>query len=362
MRHLSLALLLVACTAEPDPQPEPDPFDPALAAQLQTALDEARRSADVPGLVFAVRIPGHGEWVGTAGWADKEAAVHAWPDGRYRIGSITKTFVASTLLALQAEGEVDLDDTVDQYVPDAPYGDAITLSMLLSHTSGLDDYVDRLDFLGYPTRTWAPEELVGLVASEPLLFTPGAGYSYSNAGYILLGMVVQASTGTPWTTHVRERFLDPLGLGDLSMPSAEPGTDTDVVGYLGGLPATDVYTPTGAWAAGEMVSDADDLTAWATALYGGDVLADDDLASMTTRVVLSGGGTANYGLGCQIRRRAGRDTVGHSGSTMGFVAQLHYDVGTGLSTALLTNDFTAETTPIDEAMWGVLVDAGVFDE
>lgn len=356
MRTLLPLLLLVACSADPPSAL----LDPDLVAHLDEAVVSGRAAADAPAAVASVYVPGVGAWVGTAGWEDDENRVPAGPWGRYRIGSITKTFVASLILQLDGEGVLDLDDLVATWLPDAPYADRITIRMLLSHTSGLDDFVDRLDFLGQTDRAWTPEELIALIADEPLLFEPGTEYQYSNAGYILLGMLVQEATGTPWTAQVRERFLDPYLLRDTSTPSAEPGTDTDVVGYLGGQPVTDVYNPNGSWAAGEMVADANDLTWWAAQLYGGNVLEPAQLAEMTTGYEFPGGGRSNYGLGCQIRRYQGRDTVGHSGSTIGFQARLRYDVASGVVTSVVVNDFTADSDEVEKAIWRVLIGEEVF--
>jgi len=358
MRTALLMLTLAACSAPVEPTAA---LDPGLTAQLQDAVDAGRIAAGAPGTVVSVYVPGVGAWVGTSGWEDKENDVHAGPWGRYRIASITKTFTASVILELQAEGKLDLDETVADFLPQAPYGDRITLRMLLSHTSGLDDYVDQLGFLGQPTKAWAPWELIALVADKPLLFEPGTGYSYSNAGYILLGLVIEAITEQPWESEVHERLIDPWRLLDVSTPTSQPGTDTDVVGYIGGNPATDVYTPYGAWSAGEMVSDANDLTEWATYLYGGQVLPQTQLEEMTTGTMLASGNRIHYGLGCELRTLDGRQTVGHSGSTVGFETTVRYDVLSGVAVSVLTNDFNADASAVDDAVWQVLVDQQVFD-
>jgi len=345
-----LALGVVSCV---EPVPEPT-FDPSLAADLQEALDEGRLHSEAPAATASVLLPGEGSWVGASGLANVEDGIPADPDDRFRIGSITKTFVASLVLLLEDEGALSRDDLVSDWLPDAPHASEIRLRHLLSHTSGLDDYVDELPFLGHPQNTWEPEELIAFIADRDLLFEPGSAYSYSNTNFILVGMIVQVASGRSWGEGVRERFLEPLWLHDVTIPSEQPGTDTNVEGYFGDADVTDLYNPTGAWAAGEMVSDAEALTRWASYLYGGRVLPPAQLEVMTTPTTLNNGHTVDYGVACQIREWHERHTVGHSGSTMGFVAQVRYDTETGAATAVLVNDFLGETRPIDDQIWDVL--------
>lgn len=357
--RFALPALLVACA--PIEAPVDDPFDPALAALLQQGLDDKLPAANAPGAVAAVRRPDGTVWIGTTGYADEEAERAPVPDDRFRLGSITKTFVASVVLELDAEGTLDLDDEIATWVPEAPYGDQITLRMLLSHASGLDDFVDRPEFLLDPHRDWTPSTLIALVADDPLLFEPGTGYSYSNAGFILLGMAIEAASGTSWAVHVHDRYLLPWWLLDVGIPTEYPGTDTNVVGYLGGQPATDLYNPAAAWSAGEMVSDADDLLRWGDALYSGEVLGAALTEQMTTGFQYPDGERSRYGMGCQIRRIADRATVGHSGSTIGFESEFRYDVETGLVTVVFVNDFMGDADAIDEEIWRVLVENAAFE-
>jgi D-alanyl-D-alanine carboxypeptidase len=347
-----LALALIGCT-----EPLLDTgLDSSLIAELQLALDEGGQQGEAPGATLSVVLPGEGAWVGTTGFADTANEVPTDHEDRFRIGSITKTFVGALVLLLEDEGALSREDLVSAWLPDAPHASEVRIRHLLSHTSGLDDYVDELPFLGHPDNTWEPEELIAFISDRELIFEPGSDYSYSNTNFILVGMIVDLASGQTWGEGVRERFLEPLRLSDITIPSEQPGTDTDVNGYFGEADVTDLYNPTGSWAAGEMVSDAEGLTRWASALYGGEVLPPAQLEVMTSPTPLNDGNAVPYGVACQIRQWQDRPTVGHSGSTMGFVAQLRYDTETGATTAVLVNDFLADTSEIDTRVWDVLID------
>ena len=288
------------------------------AAELQAALDQM--VADEGAISTIARVEhGRATWRGTAGPARLGRPGPAPVNGRFRIGSVTKTFVATVVLQLVAEGRLRLNDPVQRRLPGmVPNGDRITLRHLLSHTSGLYNYSDALPtdidgFIRNRMRTWTPAELVAIATAQPPLFEPGARWSYSNTNYILLGLVVERVTGRPYSAEVQRRILRPLGLRHTSLPGSfprilGPHARSYVPTPEGPVDIT-LLNPTVGYAAGEMISTTADLNRFTAALLGGRLLPPAQLAEMTRSVP-----DADYGLGMQmITTSCGVTVYGHTG-------------------------------------------------
>ena len=157
----------------------------------------------------------------TSGLAVLEGRVPLRAHDRFRIGSITKTFVAVVVLQLVDEHVLGLKDTVERWLPGlVPSGRQITVQQLLAHTSGLADYADDPDFVrrtvAQPRRRWTPRELVGVALARGPVARPGERFAYASTNYILLGMMVERATGTSLERQLRGRIFVPLGLEDTS--------------------------------------------------------------------------------------------------------------------------------------------------
>lgn len=192
---------------------------------LQTVLDSMRARSGFPGATAAyVSADGASGAVAT-GWADVEAGRPMPPDARMLAASIGKSFVAATAVALAEEGTLDLDMPIGRWLGDRswfrdlPNGDRITLRHLLTHRSGLPDHVHTDAFAKAVARRWQepenafpPDTLIQFVVGRPALFEPGAGWAYSDTGYLLAGLILEETTGRSYYDLVQERFLTPLGL------------------------------------------------------------------------------------------------------------------------------------------------------
>jgi D-alanyl-D-alanine carboxypeptidase len=272
-----------------------------------------------PGAIVYVRTP-TGTRAGVAGFADRDAHVSMRAADRYRIASVTKAFVSVVILQLEAEGKLDIDDTVEKYARGlVPNGGAITLRELMNHTSGLFDYTEDQSFfnavLSNPSRTWTPHELLAYAFAHPPNFTPGAKYSYSNTNYILLGLVSEAVTGKPLGQSLQERIFTPLGLSSTSFPLTIDIDATFVHGYVRLVPgpltdATQVLNPSWGWAAGGIVSNARDVTTFYRGLLTGELLPARQLDEMESPSQNSG----TYGLGIDSAFTACGRVVGHPGN------------------------------------------------
>jgi D-alanyl-D-alanine carboxypeptidase len=194
---------------------------------------------------------------------------------RFRIGSVTETFVATVVLQLVGEGRFCLTDTIEDWLPGlVPNGQAITVRQLLNMTSGLFDYPNDprifAPFLqGDPAHAWAPRELVAVATSHAPLFALGTGYAYCNTYYVLLDLMIEATSGNPLNAELRQRILEPLRLRATTFATTPRIAGRHAHGYMRiGQPSLEDVTalnPSWGWAAGAIVSTADDVARFALA-------------------------------------------------------------------------------------------------
>ena len=340
--------------AEPGPDPTPAPFDAELADALQTVLHQSAFAIDAPGATATVHVPGEGTWAGATGFAHLDPGRPTEPDDRYRIGSITKPFNAAVVLQLVDEGALNLADPVTTWLPWLTGAEEITVEDLLRHSSGIVSYTDTALFVDALDEPWDPRDIVEHCWDLGPLFTPGAEYAYSNTNYYALALLVEAVTGAPWHTAIRQRLLDPLGLADTWVEGHEDDARGFVTPYLQGIDVTGRLDPSWHWASGGMIGTGADLVAWVDALVSGEVLPEALTAAMRTPWTLPSGDLAPYGYGWRIDATAACGAIeGHTGSTMGFQSDLVRRED-GVVIAVLVNDFLSEASDITEALCAAL--------
>ncbi|AGL16029.1 serine hydrolase [Actinoplanes sp. N902-109] len=307
------------------------------AAPVQPALDHLVTADGFPGALLAVRGGDGRTRRYTAGVADLVTNRPVPVDGRVRIGSNTKPFVAVAVLQLVGEGKVDLEAPIDTYLPGLIRGQDIdgrhiTVRQILQHTSGLPDYSDApliQDIFAIRHRHFEPSELLGLALAEKARFAPGAGWGYSNTNYIVAGLIIEKVTGRPAATVITERVIKRAGLRHTTFPTGHdetiPGPHPH--GYHAnesGEPLRDVTSIDPSWAgtAGAMISTNTDLTDFYTALLGGRLLKPAQLRQMTSTVPTNPNrpdGPTRYGLGLFHRTTScGVGYWGHGGDIPGY--------------------------------------------
>jgi D-alanyl-D-alanine carboxypeptidase len=245
----------------------------------------------------------------------RAAAGAAVPSGYFRIGSVTKTFVAAELLLLESRGKLSLDDTVDKWLPGLVNshgndGTRITVRQLLNMTSGLPDFIGKVPASSWLSTTtqYTPEQLVRLAIASPPTSAPGTAVNYTNTSYILAGMVIQKATGNEPSAEITENIITPLGLTGTSFPTIDPEMHGNYLhGYklpiiwAGPPPYTETSSsnPTLTRTAGAMVSTEQDLATFYRALFTGKLLPAAQLKEMKTGARM--GTSENYfGLGIEI--------------------------------------------------------------
>ncbi|MFI5618737.1 serine hydrolase domain-containing protein [Streptomyces sp. NPDC051567] len=339
---VALALLAgaaPAATAAADARPAAASRGEGIDRKTLDRRLDAVRDAGMTGAYSAVR-DGRAGWTGATGLADTATGRPTTPDLRHRIGSVTKSFTAVAVLQQSARGRIRLDAPAGDHLPGflpGERGRKITVRMLLNHTSGIADYVTEafpsfkegsprsLDEFRH--RTVLPAELIGYGTALPQLFEPGAGWSYSNTNYLLLGELLRAVTGKDPEELITRDVIREAGLRSTSFP----GTDARIKGpharmyeNLHGLldPPRDYseYNMTWAGTAGAMVSTTRDVNTFYRALFQGRLLPDAQLREMRTTVPVPGAdGRAllHYGLGVFTVDTSCGPAWGHNGGVFG---------------------------------------------
>jgi CubicO group peptidase (beta-lactamase class C family) len=299
--------------------PEPARIDAVFAAWDRTGS---------PGCALGVVQDGRVVYQKGYGYANLDHGVPNAPHMVYYVGSVSKQFTAAAVALLAEEGRISLDDDVRRYIPELPdYGRPITIRHLVHHTSGLRDIYTLMELAGLRLAdVMTDDDALGLIARQrELNFAPGDAYLYSNSGYWLLGQVVQRVTGHSLRVYAEDRIFRPLGMTDTRFHDQPDRILPNRVLSYGG-PAGDVrITYLGNFdkiGAGGLYTTISDLARWDANFHEQRIGGPEFLRTLHTRGVLSGGDTIPYAFGNNVTRRRGLDIVRHSGSLMGFRADL----------------------------------------
>ncbi|WUH97844.1 beta-lactamase family protein [Spirillospora sp. NBC_00431] len=341
---LTVAAATVVVSARPEPVPvtttaagAPPQAGPSDPAKLRATLD-ATHEAGMFGLFSDVR-DGRASWNGASGVADTQTGRHVTPHMRHRVGSITKTFVATAILQQVEQGRVALDAPVGQYLPDVlpgRPGKQITVRMLLNHTSGIGDYVA----VAFPSlteispksldenrlRKLSPEQLIRWGLQSPRTGEPGERWSYSNTNYAIAGRLLEKVTGTDAEKYIVRNVIGKAGLKHTYFPDgpriAGPHSRMYESLYRHVKPPRDysTFNMSWAWTAGALVSTMDDLNLFYRKLLSGGLIGKGALAEMQRTVPVKdqdGNVLMNYGLGLYATDLPCGTFWGHDGSVFG---------------------------------------------
>jgi CubicO group peptidase (beta-lactamase class C family) len=304
----------------------------ALLRRLAVEQAECR----IPSVRAAIVRDGEIAWQAGRGQVDGRPPE---PGTQYRIGSITKSVVAVTVMRLRDEGLIDLLEPIGKHLPDTRFGE-VTIAQLLSHTAGLTAEPPT----GWWERTPGIDmtDLLSRVGPGEVKHRPGRRYHYSNVGFSLLGELVARLRGTPWAQVAHDEVLGPLGMdGTTARPRPPHATGYAVHPYADVLLPEPEHDAGAMSPAGQLWSTTTDLARWAAFVAGdtGGVLSPDTLAEMREPATVADGDawTSGYGLGLQLTRHAGRRLAGHTGSMPGFLATVWADPGDRVGVLFLAN-------------------------
>lgn len=332
---------------------------PAMAApetatftkQVDAFVEQEMRAEKVPGVSVAVLRGGEIVLAKGYGVANVEHNIPVTPQTIFQSGSVGKMFTAAVVMRQVEQGKMSLDDPLTKYIPDAPASwRPITVRHLLTHTSGIPNVGEEFDF----KRNYTDDELIKSFAALPLSFQPGARYSYSNSGYVLLGIIIERATGRFYGDILKTDIFDPLG-----MKTARVISDRDIVpnraaGYEvvdGVLKNQDfVSAKMNTTADGSLYFSLDDLIAWSRGVEQGKVLSAASWKQVYTPVRLNSGKTYPYGFGWDVDMAGGKPRLHHGGSWQGFRSYYSRYLGDDLAIIFLANSAEANTETFVEGI------------
>lgn len=327
-----LATLLTATLSAAAQQP--------VSSSVDRYIDSELHRQHIPGLALLVARDGKAVQAQGYGLSNVELNVPVKPETIFQSGSVGKQFTATAVMMLVEEGKIRLDDPIGKYLKDAPPAwNEVTIRELLSHTAGFTDYPDNFDF----RRDYTEAQLLKIVEGIPLAFPPGTKWSYSNLGYLTLGILIHQVTGKFYGDFLQERIFRPLGMTTTRIISEADIIPNRAAGYRlvkGELKNQEWVSPTlNTTADGALYFSILDLAKWDAALYTEKLLKRSSLQQMWTIAKLKNGepNSGHYGFGWEILEKNGHHVVDHGGAWQGFKTHISRYVDDKLTIVVLTN-------------------------
>jgi len=340
---LILLMLLVSLAASAQAPASGDPIDNYIRSEMQRQ--------HIPGLSLLVSRDGKIVRAQGYGLANVELQVPVKPETVFQSGSVGKQFTATAVMMLVEEGKIRLDDSITQYLKGAPAAwQPVTIRELLSHTAGFTDYPKNFDF----RKDYTEAQLLKIVEGIPLAFPPGAKWSYSNLGYLTLGILIHQVTGEFYGDFLQERIFRPLDMSTTRIISEADIVPNRAAGYRlvkGELKNQEWVSPTlNTTADGALYFSVLDLAKWDAALYTEKLLKRSSLDQMWTVTKLSNGqpNSGHYGFGWSILIKDGHRVLDHGGAWQGFKSHISRYVDDKLTVVVLAN--------LEQADPGVIAD------
>ncbi len=302
-----------------------------------------------PGVAILIAKKGKIVYEKAFGSANLELNVALQPDMIFAVGSITKQFTAVAILQLVEQGKISLQDSVQKYIKDFPFkGYTITIENLLTHTSGIKDFM-TIDHPGQNVLRWdfSPQQIIDHFKNEPLEFKPGTKYNYTNSGYTLLGKIIEVASGKSYYNYLLENVIQKAGLKNTFFASETTLVPKRVSSYTkdrGFYDNFDYFSQSIGYGCGDLFSTIGDLFKWNTALLNGRVIKREALEKAFTPYKLSDGTYTTCGYGWFIDNVGGVKRIRHEGQVMGFVATEKYFPAEDIFIVTLANVKSPEDT------------------
>ena len=285
------------------------------------------------------------------GLANIEIQASNTPETKFRLGSVTKQFTAMAIMLLQEDGLLSINDPLSKFIPDYPDGDKITIRNLLTHTSGIPNLTDFPELEKIKKIKTSVEEVIEIFKNEPLKFTPGEKYQYSNSGYTLLGYIIEKVSGKTYEKFLNENIFIPLNMEDSGYDHYNTVLLNRASGYSPGKDGVvnakyiDMSIPFGG---GCLYSTVEDMYLWDRALYTNKLLNESSLNEMFTPF------KDDYGYGWYISDILNRKCIRHSGGIEGFTANISRYVNDDVCIVVLSNFENAPINDISKGLAAIL--------
>lgn len=321
------------------------------AQSLVDQLDQIFESAYDPaksGAAILITKEGKTIYQNQIGMANVSYQIPISTKTKFHIGSITKQFTAAAILILEEEGKLSTADPISKYMPNiSDDKKAVTIAQLLSHTSGIKDY-PRIPAIRKQIRNnLSPAQIIALVDKEALQFKPSTEMSYSNSGYILLGLIIEQVTGQDYATFLDQRIFKKLEMHSTSVNNYEAIVVNRAVGYSEDENDQLIHATfhTSPYASGAIISTGHDMSKWVTGLHEGKIINQKSLAKMFADNALLNGQTTGLGFGWEINQLADQPCFEHSGFVPGYKANSLYLPSQQIYVIVLQNNEYGSPTP-----------------
>ncbi len=330
-------------------------------SNISTAVDglfKERITQDTPGAAVVITKQGKSVFKGCYGLADLEHRIPITSKTMFNLASAAKQFTAFSILLLEKEGRIGLDDDIHKYLPDLPdYSSPVTIRHLLNHTSGIWEYSSTmLYYCGYHKRDdFTLNEIMELLKQQQeLLFEPGSLWSYCNTNYVLLAQVVEKITGIPFPEWTRKNIFDPVGMKSsffiknstqLIPDKAEPYQEVEEE-FIDGSSNWVNYV-----GQGYLFSNVDDMALWMDNFRTKKIGGDDVIGKMFQKTKLNNGSESFYGYGLGVLTTSGKMVVQHSGQTGGYKSFMLYCPELELGITVLANERSIDSEGLGNAIF-----------
>ncbi|MCG7345824.1 beta-lactamase family protein [Sporosarcina sp. ACRSL] len=323
-----------------------------LSGTLPEQLDQYLIKQDFQGVVLVSR---DNEEVFKKGYGMAGADIPNTPSTHFQIASLSKTFTAIAIMQLVEEQLLSIDEPISTFFPEYPNADNITVGQLLSHSSGIPDYLGpefKFDF----SKEWKPEDIVKVTQDAELLFTPGESFQYSNTGYVMLGMIIEKVSGFTYEEYIEEHIFKPSGMEN-SMFSLKEGVPV-AIGHIKGEKGP-LINNTAAFAAGDIISTVEDLALFYQAISDHVLISgeSEDLMGTTHAKKFP----SQYGYGWFTQDVMGYDAVGHSGGyPSGFRHYVTRLLDEGITVIVLSNEMTINSKSINRNLTSIMLQEPIW--
>ncbi len=321
--------------------------------------------AGAPGISVTVRSP-EGIWSKCGGKADLKNDIDLTPNHTLRVGSMTKVFTATTILILQDEDVLSIDDKINKYIPasitdNIENANEVTIRQLLNHTSGVRDYLGlsaTLGIINLSIQKYSAEENLQLIYNKKAAFPPGEGKEYCNSNYLLAALVIKYATGTSANKVIQEKIIDRFGLENTYVSTAKPATLSRAYygiydnGYMKDVTEIDMNAVGGEdMLDGGIISNSYDLAIFLDTIINGNILSDESMNQMTeyTEVTQDLGDMdyiTKYGLGMMYMETESGICIGHYGNVYGFNGVYVYFPEIETTMALIINGYSGDISKV----------------
>lgn len=323
-----------------------------LSGSIPEQMDQYLTNEDFKG---AVLVSKDGEVVFKKGYGMATPDAPNTPSTLFQIASLSKTFTAVGIMQLVEKQLLAVDDPIASFFPDFPNAEKITVGHLISHSSGIPDYLAPKYEFDY-SKVWEPKEIIEVVRDANLLFTPGESFSYSNTGYVMLGLIIEQVSGQSYSDYIEEHIFKPSGMVH-SMFTLTEGMPA-AIGHVNGEPGP-VMDKSAAYAAGDIISTVEDLALFDRALRNHILLREDTDALMGTTHASKF--PYKYGYGWYTQDVMGHDAVGHSGGyPSGFRHYIARLLDEDITVIVLSNEITTNSKSINRNLTSIILQEPIW--